>query len=848
MSFERLYRVAWTWIAIAAPLVAIKLWVLLDVGYYSPPLFAGDALVAIAVCGLLVLFVRWRVAGMLSWPLALLVYAVLLLLQMAEAISYYFQASSFNGRFFANVRLENLQSGVDAFPGLTAIALLVLLGALAWTGWWLARQSRLRARDPSMPGAFKAIALLVLAAAVVAVPSAGHRLAKAVARGSGDASAAGSMIRPDTGLINPHAVPRDVVRAASGKNLVIIYMESLERIYTDNQIFPGLTPNLDHWRAQGLDYTDYLTFTGADYTIAGLFASQCGAPYLPSPVRALELGGNNANASGFQPELACLGDVLHAAGYRQVFMQGANLKFADKGSFFHLHGFDGILGLTQIENANGNALPQQGWGLYDSDLLRLAAERFDKLAASGKPFNLDVLTVDTHPKHGRPSPGCPAYAANRTSTLQAVHCTDFLVGRFLHAISGNPAWKNTIVVVMSDHQSMPNNAWPLYPKSYERRPLLFILNAGQGQRSMRFYHMDIAPTLLHLMGVRTNATFLAGADRSEVGAPGSPLVNDPADIALLRETLWARAQPLQLCKRGALVGGADNGVRIGDYTVPMSWRGRRRVGLRARGAWMVRVGTHSVHGRVFDEGSHLNAELANRTPNESLLLVSPLPGTDVRKRFSIDWIGRHGGRTHLADVPRLRDLQITSPRCTSLLDRMNALPVGQKLDLSTEFKASTAPLYPPLSFPVTFNMPSPNAPPFERELGWMEPEIWGSFAVGDYASMGFTLPRDHCHAMDLDFKVHPFIHASRPVLNVNVYANGKLMTTWRFGKKDTGETWHHVFAPVRTADPQCRVDLRFVFSRPGAAPPPWPENEDPRPLQLLFLNMQPRVAMEVAAH
>lgn len=827
----------WCWLALAVPLVAIGLWAQ-RAGLGFPRAWANwDVVTGLVVAGLAVLIARRRLAGRLSWPLAWIVYLAALVLALSEAISFYFQASTFNARFFANLRLESLGTSLHAFPLLFGGAVAVLVVVLVLAAWGLRALARLPAAAPVRRAREAAVPLALLVAALL-LPSPWQRLGRFVVQYQRSNTfadrAAPAQLR---GLADPDPVPRDQVRAAAGRNLVIIYMESLERIYTDERIFPGLTPNLNRWRAQGLDYTDYLTFTGADYTIAGLFASQCGVPYLPSPVRALELGGNNANASSFQPDLACLGDVLHAAGYEQVFMNGVDLSFADDGTFFRLHGFDQVLGLKQLESADGNRLPQPGWGLYDRDLFRLAARIFAKLAASGRPFNLDVLTIDNHPPHGRPSPGCPAYAANPNDTLQSVHCTDYLVGKFLDTIRDNPAWKNTVVVVMSDHQSLRNDAWPLYPKSYKRRPLLFILNAGQGRRDMRFYHMDIAPTVLHLMGVKTNATFLAGADRSAPDAPGSPLVNDAADVALLRKAEWARAQPLALCKGGVLVGGAADGVAIGGYPVPMLRRGREMAGLQSGGAWLVWLGKSSVHGRVLDSNESASALLARGVRGESVWLTTPLEGRDVLKQISIDWIGQHGGRTHIADVPRLRGLSITSPDCAALLERMDRLPAGGTLDLSAEFRAKTAPLYPKVTDPVWFDKPGVLA--FEREVGWLRPEIWGSFTIGDHATLGFTLPREHCHAQTFDFKVHPFIAPSRPVLDVKVFANGALMTTWRFDKRDTGTTWHHVSATVRSPDAQCRVDLRFEFSRPGALPPPYPEGEDPRPLQLLFLSMEP---------
>lgn len=839
-------RVIVCWLALASPLLAAGLWLAtLGVGYGAGLLIEGW-IAALAFTGFLTGLARWRVLGPMCWLVAWLVYLAGFGVALLEAFAWYFQGSGFSIRFFANLRLTNLQSGLYAFPGMAVATIVVVLGVLPVSAWLLYRIAQ-RSRSAHGRALRGAATLVALALAAVLVPSAWQRLGAFAVHYYRGGISVGTLSAADMRLLaDPNPVPRDAVRAAVGKNLVIIYMESLERIYTDDKIFPGLTPNLNRWRAQGLDYAGFLTYTGANYTIAGLFSSQCGAPYLPSPVRALELGGNNANTTSFQPNLACLGDVLHAAGYQQVFMNRVDLSFADDGTFFRLHGFNQVLGLQQLDDLNGKPLPHPGWGLYDSDLFRLATSRFEHLAATGKPFNLDVLTIDNHPPHGRPSPGCPKYTANANGILQAVHCTDDLVGKFLDTISKNPVFKNTVVVVMSDHQSMRNDAWPLYPAAYKRRPLLFILNAGQGRRDMRFYHMDISPTVLRLMGVETNATFLAGADRSAANAPGSPLVNTPADVAVLRKALWSRAQPLELCKGGVLIGAADDGVRIGDYRVPMLWRGQQVAGLWPQGAWAVAVNPHAVNGAVLtsasgnplDEGG-VAARLAHRAPDESVLLVHPLDGADVRQQFTVDWIGQRGGRTHLVDAPRLRGLEVRSPNCAALLQRMNALPAGKTLDLSGKFKAVTAPLYPKLgkSRSIVFN--GKGVLPFEREVGWTRPEGWGSFSVGDYARLGFTLPKDHCHSMDFDFKVHPYLPASRPRLDVGVYANAALLTTWHFGKHETATTWRDVSALVRTPDPQCRVDLKFVFTRPGAAPQPYPNGEDWRRLQLLFLNMRP---------
>ncbi|MER3547436.1 MAG: hypothetical protein C4338_07465, partial [Rhodanobacteraceae bacterium] len=541
---------------LAAPAIAVHVWLVCLFPSYLGARFAGDVIFALVWCGLMVSLSRWRLFGPASWPVATLLYFVWLLLVFSEAVSYYLQADTFNNRFFAHLDPENLDTGLHAFPLLIGGGLLLLSVLLVLTGWLL-RRVALGARTHTglwSPGK-RAAALITLLLVALAVDSTPRRLVHYFAQyqrsfAYADTAAGRKVLR----LIDPDPVTRPELMAAPGRNVVILYMESLERMYADPKVFPGLTPNLDRLRKQGLDFSGFETFSDATYTIAGMFASQCGVPLYTSPFSAFDYAaGNNNDETTFQRKLVCLGDVLHAAGYRQVYMGGAPIAFSRKGLFYRLHGYDQALGLDQLEAQAGGNLPQSGWGLYDSDLFRLAMDRYRELERSGKPFNLSMITLDTHPPDGRPSPGCPAYTRLANSMLQAVHCTDFLIGKFIDALAREPAWKNTAVLVMSDHLALRNDSEPLYPPNYHRQPLMFVLNAGRGERAMRFYHMDVAPTLLHLMGVRTNATFIAGADRSAANAPGSRLADDDVTDAVLRGVLWSRASEFRLCKKNVLL-------------------------------------------------------------------------------------------------------------------------------------------------------------------------------------------------------------------------------------------------------------------------------------------------------
>lgn len=511
-----------------------------------------------------------------------------------------------------------------------------------------------------------------------------------------------------------------------------------------------------------------------------------------------------------------------------------------------MHGYDQALGLTQLEAEGGGNLPESGWGLYDSALFPLALKRYEKLEAAGKPFNLTLLTLDTHPPDGRPSPGCPKYAANPNSMLQAVHCTDALIGKFVDGLKRQPGWKNTVVVIMSDHLMMRNDAETFFPASYHRRPSLLVLNAGKGVRPQRMYHMDIAPTLLDIMGVRTNASFIAGQDHADPNAAPSELVDDDVTDAVLRKALWSRANEFALCKKNVLLGWTPDGFfEMGGRTLRMMYDGGDASGVYGDQSLVIFADKANAKIVIADPTQYQIA-LANRG-GASVMTFRPLPWSKQgRDLFSVDWLGRDGAVSHIATVPRLYGLRITSPHCAEAIERADAAPAGTRLDLSRDFKVENEPL-PIMPAPPAFvNFGEQSAAAFQRGYGWTAPSHWGSYAIGPEATLGFRLPAASCRGAYLTITLDPYLPPTRPALDTEVWVNGKLATTWHFRApaftSAAGASWGDdnelIKRSVRVSgDAECTARVSFRFLRPGPAPRVIPADEDPRAMQVRVTEM-----------
>lgn len=298
------------------------------------------------------------------------------------------------------------------------------------------------------------------------------------------------------------------LRPKKKPNVVLIYAESLDARFFDEQVFPGLMPGLKELRARSVDFVNLRQGVRSGWTMGGIVASQCGYPLLDPFGIGNGDSGNNLNfLARFMPKAECFGDFFRDEGYRLTFMGGADTRFGGKDIFLHDHGYDEVLGRAELEPTLPDPSYLNWWGIYDDTLLDRAFSRFNSLSSTKKPFVLTLLTVDTHPPRGFKSESCQEYNHIDNSMLNSSHCTDFLLTNFINKIRKTSFSKNTIIVVVSDHLSMRNAASPLLKTSTNENNLTFFINYPD-QRSQVIKNQglqyDIAPTILQAIGYSTD--------------------------------------------------------------------------------------------------------------------------------------------------------------------------------------------------------------------------------------------------------------------------------------------------------------------------------------------------------
>ncbi len=289
----------------------------------------------------------------------------------------------------------------------------------------------------------------------------------------------------------------------SDLNLVYIYAESLERTYFDEKIFPNLVDNLKQLREESFEFTDINQVPATGWTIGGMVASQCAIPLF-----TYSGGSSMGNASAFMSGAECFGDVLNYLGYHLVYVQGASTKFSGKDKFYRTHKFHEIYGREELIGFLKDKSYVTGWGLYDDSTLDIAFEKYEKLSQDNKKFALFTLTLDTHQPFGHPSKSCKdiPYRKGENPILNAVHCSDYLISKFIRKIQNSKYANNTLIVLTSDHLSRKNTATELLSKG-ERRDLFLIFDPRSKQYipiNKKGSMLDVTSTVLSKLGINTD--------------------------------------------------------------------------------------------------------------------------------------------------------------------------------------------------------------------------------------------------------------------------------------------------------------------------------------------------------
>ena len=300
--------------------------------------------------------------------------------------------------------------------------------------------------------------------------------------------------------------PEDVVITFPDRkrNLILIYMESMETTYASVQAggakSSNYIPELTKLAEENLYFSDDNDLggargvTGTGWTMGGLFSSATGVPY------KLPIDGNNAGEyESFAPGLKGLGEVLEENGYRNYFMCGSEAVFGGRRAFYEQHGNYQIL--DYLTAKKDGIIPEdyhEFWGMEDAKLYEYAKQEVNRIAQEEEPFNFTMLTVDTHPGDGYVCALCEDEYPGQYENVLA--CASRQAASFIAWAEEQEWYENTTIIITGDHLNMKTDFWDDIG-DYQRRIYNCFINLPDGIISgqtvnREFTILDMFPTVL----------------------------------------------------------------------------------------------------------------------------------------------------------------------------------------------------------------------------------------------------------------------------------------------------------------------------------------------------------------
>lgn len=370
------------------------------------------------------------------------------------------------------------------------------------------------------------------------------------------------------------------------RNLIFIFLESMETTYADTEnggaFEENVIPELTKLAQENEDFSgeeDKLnggySMPGTTWTIGAMFAHTSGLPL------SISIDGNNMDTQdSFFPSAITLGDVLEREGYSQTLMIGSDATFGGRRLYFTEHGNYDIVDYNYA--IQSGMIPEDykvWWGYEDQKLFSFAKEKLLELSSQDTPFNLTLLTVDTHFEDGYLCEACSdVYGDDQYSNVMA--CSSYQVDEFIKWVQEQDFYDNTTIVIVGDHPTMDNDYCEDVDDNYVRKVYTAYINSAsevQTNVERNYTTFDTFPTTLAAIGANIDGNRLGlgtnlfstaqtlterlGVSTVKRGVSGkSKLMEQLADIDETKEELLVREGKVPSANAWAEAYESDTGA------------------------------------------------------------------------------------------------------------------------------------------------------------------------------------------------------------------------------------------------------------------------------------------------
>ena len=306
---------------------------------------------------------------------------------------------------------------------------------------------------------------------------------------------------------------------AKGRNVILVIAESLQEFTIGLEVYgQPVTPRLTRLARESLYFVNFHDQTYLGTTSDGEFTSLQSLHPLPAGVVVHLYNSNHYNA---MPE------ILFQHGYTTISACGQS------GNFWHMDVMHKRLGFQQsFFEENYKMTERIGLCLSDREFFK---QTIPILEDQKEPFMAYLLTCSSHHPFKLPEKDRTLKLGALEETtlgdyLQSVHYFDQVFGEFIDRLRKEDLLDKSILVLYGDHHSFlgypPELAQLLgLPERSEyhdfmvrkKLPLIIRLPYGEGAGVRKVFggHLDVAPTLLSLLGINDDKSVMLGNDLTQ---------------------------------------------------------------------------------------------------------------------------------------------------------------------------------------------------------------------------------------------------------------------------------------------------------------------------------------------
>ena len=334
-------------------------------------------------------------------------------------------------------------------------------------------------------------------------------------------------------------------------NLVIVLEESLGATFVQSLGGLPVTPELEKLKGEGW-WFDQLYATGTR-SVRGIEAVVAG--YAPTPARSV------VKLSLAQQNFYTLALGLGQKGYHTEFVYGGEAHFDNMRGFFTGNGFQSV-----VDRKSMKPVFEGSWGASDEDLFDKSLERLKTLHADGKPFFSLIFTSSNHEPFEFPDGRIKLHDPEKQTVNNAVLYADYALGRFIAQAKKEAYWKDTVFLIVADHDNRVYGDSLVPIKKFHIPGLILGADVQPKRIKTIASQVDLAPTLLSLIGVSSEHPMIGRDLARDSETPGRALIQFDNYFAWLDDSSATILRPGQAPLLGAYDFGT--GVMTPQTTAP----------------------------------------------------------------------------------------------------------------------------------------------------------------------------------------------------------------------------------------------------------------------------------------